>query len=218
MHLHRVRRFCVHRACYCPLNASRRFTSDSEGHPFVPPALWLCPMLVDVPFRGIREHEPSEPGYAKYLDWLHSPPHKFNRISSDILDQQSEKASLRTCLVQSDARKVNASCDMRMYIDNTHSCAVLKISPHVSRASSKALCNSIDMLPGCLGLTYHVRFPRDYPTCAPVVRMIIPNDCVDTNHALGLDTIRLDEFWRPRTSFEAAFRSAFCSATSGWFQ
>ena len=173
-------------------------------------------MRVGVPFRGLV---PSEPGCAKYLDWLHSPPHNFNRISSDISDQQNKKLWLRDLVVRSDAQEVNASCDMRMYIldiDKTHnSCAVLKISPHVSRESSEALCNSIDSSPGCLGLTYHVRFFPEYPTCAPVVR-IVPS--TDTSHVLGLDEIVLDRFWRFGTSFEAAFRLAFCSATSGYFK
>jgi len=211
----------VHRVFFCSLNAPRRFISESEGHPFKPPALWLCPMRAGIPFRtrGICEQVLSEHGYAKYLDWLQSPPHNFNRISSDILDQQSVSRGsqdVRTCVVRSDAQEVNTSCDMRMYIDSTHSCAVLKISPHLSRPSYKKLCNSIDKL---LGLTYHVRFPPDYPKNAPVVRMIIPS--VNTGHALklGFEHILLDTaIWHDQKSFQDAFRLPFCSAISRWLQ
>jgi hypothetical protein len=118
----------------------RRFLSDSDGPPFVPPALWLCPMRGGVPFHGIPESGileslTSEPRYAKYIDWVHSPPN-FPAISLNGADQRSSPpipTALGNRVVLSGAQEVNAFCSMRMYVDDADkSNAIVKISPHVS--------------------------------------------------------------------------------------
>ena len=66
------------------------------------------------------------------------------------------------------------------------------------RGNPKTLCDSIDSLSGCLGLTYHVRFPPDYPEKAPLVRMLTPH--VSGGNVLGSGAvccdILLDKFWK----------------------
>ncbi len=119
------------------------FLSDSEGPPFVPPALWLCPMRVGMPFRGISESGSvesltAEPRYAKYLDWVHSPPN-FPALSVNRADQRCT-APITTAIgnrvVLSGAQEVNACSSMRMYVDDADkSNAIVKISPHVSANS-----------------------------------------------------------------------------------
>ena len=121
----------------------RRFLSDSEGPPFVPPALWLCPMRVGWPFRGVPESGSlesltAEPRYAKYLDWVNSPPN-VPAISLNGADQRCA-APITTAIgnrvVLSGAQELNAGCSMRMYIDDADkSNAIVKISPHVSANS-----------------------------------------------------------------------------------
>ena len=60
-----------------------------------------------------------------------------------------------------------------------------------------------------MGLTYHLRFPPDYPTHAPLVRMLTPH--VSGGHVLGSGSVCCDVFLpqsgKARTSFEAAFRA-----------
>jgi hypothetical protein len=84
-----------------------------------------------------------------------------------------------------------------------------KDSHKVQCGHPKILCDSIDRLSGCMGLTYHLRFPPDYPTHAPLVRMLTPH--VSGGHVLGSGSVCCDVFlpqsWKARTSFEAAFRA-----------
>jgi hypothetical protein len=194
-------------------------------------------MRSGVPFTG-----PPALGleYKKFADWLQSPPN-FPAISLNEEHQRSTGPMINALgarIVLSDAQEVNASRDMRLYIDDCDPTnAVLKISPHVNYPPSslphppthpttcmplnlfysqiffeihakdshrdqcghpKILCDSIDRLSGCMGLTYHLRFPPDYPTQAPLVRMLTP-------HVSG--GVFLPQSWKARTSFEAAFRA-----------
>jgi hypothetical protein len=225
------------------------FLTNSEGSPFVPPALWLCPMRIGMPFRGVPSSSlTSDPRYTKYLDWLHSPP-EFPAISLNDPEQRSTPpitTAIGARVVMSDAQEVNASPDMRFFIDDQDSSnAILKISPHVNlppiflpvpvapssfskraclqiffeifskdahkiqKGHPKQLCDSIDRLSGCFGLTYHLRFPPNYPEHAPLVRFIKPH--VSGGHVLSSGAVCCDVFlpqiWKARTSFEAAFRA-----------
>jgi hypothetical protein len=107
------------------------FLSDQET-PFVPPAIWLSPMRSGIPFTG-----PPALGleYKKFADWLQSPP-SFPAISLNGEHQRSTGPmtnALGARIVLSDAQEVNASRDMRLYIDDCDPTnAVLKISPHVN--------------------------------------------------------------------------------------
>jgi hypothetical protein len=69
------------------------------------------------------------------------------------------------------------------------------------------LCDSISKLSGCFGLTYHLRFPPNYPEHAPLVRMLTPH--VSGGHVMGPGSVCCDVFlprhWQARTSFAAAF-------------
>jgi hypothetical protein len=130
------------------------FLSDSEGPAFVPPALWLCPMHSGFPFRGIASSLTSSPRYAKYLDWLHSPPNWFHSppnfaaIRLNDSDQRSNPMSL--IKLYSEARQANSSCDMRMYLDDRDEHrAILKFSPHVSSASFCPMPYSVNLIPSC---------------------------------------------------------------------
>jgi hypothetical protein len=95
-------------------------------------------MRTGLPFRGFSGSLTSDSRYAKYRDWLHSPP-DFAAISLNGLDQQSVpptaiamQASV-ICDISRDAQEVNASPDMRFYLDDQNpSNAVIKISPHVN--------------------------------------------------------------------------------------
>ena len=203
-------------------------------------------MRSGIPFTGPPALGPQ---YKKFADWLHSPPN-FSAISLNREHQRSTgpiSSALGARIVLSDAQEVNASRDMRLYIDDCDPTnAVLKISPHVSYphlpfptlqptphmplnlvrfqiffeiyskgshkvqcGHPKMLCDSIDKLSGCMGLTYHLRFPPDYPTHAPLVRMLTPH--VNGGHVLSSGSVCCDVFlpqsWKARTSFEAAFRA-----------
>ncbi len=110
-------------------------TQDKVMPGFVPPALWLCPMRGGVPFRDIPEFLASEPKYAKYIDWVHSPPN-FPAISLNGSDQRCTPpitTALGNRVVLSGAQEVNDDFSMRMYVDDADkSNAIVKISPHVS--------------------------------------------------------------------------------------
>jgi hypothetical protein len=116
--------------------ALRSYLTD-ELPPFVPPALWLCPMRVGASVRDTlaRPSLAAEPKYKKYLDWVQSPP-DFPAISINSSAQRSSgpiTSALGARVVMSDAQEMNASADMRLYIDERDpSNAILKISPHVT--------------------------------------------------------------------------------------
>ena len=82
-------------------------------------------MRVGVPFRGnpeagSLESLTSEPRYAKFLDWVHSPPN-FPAVSLNGEDQRSAPpitSAMGSRLVHSDAQEINSSIDMRSFVDN----------------------------------------------------------------------------------------------------
>jgi len=77
----------------------------------------------------------AEPKYKKFLDWLQSPPN-FSAISLNSATQRSSgplTSALGTRVVMSDAQEINASAEMRLYVDERDATnAILKISPHVT--------------------------------------------------------------------------------------
>ena len=89
-------------------------------------------MRSGIPFTGPPALGPQ---YKKFADWLHSPPN-FSAISLNGERQRSTgpiSSALGARIVLSDAQEVNASRDMRLYIDDCDPTnAVLKISPHVN--------------------------------------------------------------------------------------
>jgi hypothetical protein len=92
-------------------------------------------MRIGMPFRGVPSSLTSDSRYTKYLDWLHSPP-DFPAISLNGPDQRSTPpitTAMGARVVMSDAQEVNASPDMRFFVDEQDpSNVILKISPHVN--------------------------------------------------------------------------------------